>query len=141
MVLIEQDEHNDQRNKTNGNKIITTEELTMIRDYILLPHMEQMVQKSIVDIEYSTNILKRLYILASQKILDQIQRDISKLRHEFRKRNIKVLSEEQANHIVYHRYYCRGYEDWFGMTRDVMRAEISLQLTKYTAQLAKVIST
>lgn len=120
-------------------KIITPDELTMIRDYILLPHMEKMVQKSIDEAQYSTNILKRLYILASQKILNQITQDKVNLRRELTKRNIKVFEEEQSDFIIYHRYYCRGYEDQFGMTRDVMRAEISLQLTKYTSDLAAVL--
>lgn len=127
--------HPDQK----SNEIITNEELEMIRDYILLPHMEKMVQKSIDDAQYSTNILKRLYILASQKILNQIIQDMIALRCELRKRNIRVLDEEQSDFIIYHKYYCRGYEDQFGMTRDVMRAEISVQLTKYTSDLAMVL--
>jgi hypothetical protein len=136
MLLTEHVEQYEQRHNSNEGKIITAEERTMIRDYILLPHMEKMVQKSIVDVEYSTNILKRLYLIAGQKILDQIVKDLYRLRRELKKRNIKILTEEQLDLVVYHRYYCRGYEERFGMTRDVMRSEISLQLTKYTSGLA-----
>lgn len=121
------------------SKIITPEERTMIRDHILLPHMEKMVQKSIDDATYSTNIMKRLYILASQKILEQIKQDMYKIRREFKQRNIKILEEEHSDFIIYYRYNCRGYEDRFGMTRDVMRAEISLQLTKYMSELVRLL--
>lgn len=122
------------------NGMITIEERTMIRDYILLPHMEKMVQKSIDEAEYSTNIMKRLYILASQKVLEQIKQDMYRIRREFKLRNIKMLDEEHAdNFIIYYRYKCRGYEDKFGMTRDVMRAEISVQLTKYMSELARLL--
>ncbi|GGH25521.1 hypothetical protein [Paenibacillus segetis] len=139
MLLTEHVEGYEQRQQSHENKIITTEERTMIRDYILLPYMEKMVQKSLADIEYSTNILKRLYLMAGQKILDQIVNDLYRLRRELKRRNIKLLTEEQSEMVIYHRYYCRGYEEQFGMTRDIMRAEISVQLTKYisglTAQL------
>lgn len=122
-----------------SSEIITNEELEMIRDYILLPHMEKMVQKSIDEAQYSTNILKRLYILASQKILNQIIQDMIALRRELKKRNIRVLDEEQSDFIIFHKYYCRGYKDQFAMTRDVMRAEISVQLTKYMSELARLL--
>ncbi|WP_422659137.1 hypothetical protein ACK8P5_00880 [Paenibacillus sp. EC2-1] len=122
----------------NNNKI-TIEERTMIRDYILLPHMEKMVQKSIDEATYSTNIMKRLYVLASQKILEQIKQDMRGIKLELKKRNIKILNEEQSDFVIYHHYYCRGYEDKFGMTRDVMRAEISVQLTKYMSELARLL--
>lgn len=139
MLLTEHVEQYEQQHASKESKIITTEERTMIRDYILLPHMEKMVQKSITDVEYSTNILKRLYLIAGQKILDQIVKDLYRLRRELKKRNIKMLTEEQSDLVVYHRYYCRGYEERFGMTRDVMRSEISVQLTKYSSRLATLL--
>lgn len=139
MLLTEHVEQYEQQHTPHGSNIITPEERTMIRDYILLPHMEKMVQKSITDAQYSTNILKRLYILASQKILEQIMQDIYRIRRELKQRNIKILTEEQSDLVIYHRYYCRGYEDRFGMTRDVMRAEISVQLTKYMSELARLL--
>jgi len=139
MLLTEHAEQYEEQHHPQQSRIITTEERTMIRDYILLPYMETMVQKSIVDVEYSTNIFKRLYLLAGQKILEQIVKDLYKLRRELKKRNIRITLEEQSELIVYHRYHCRGYEERFGMTRDVMRSEISLQLTRYTSRLAKLL--
>lgn len=140
MLMAEHVEQYDQQHSFSMNKNnITTEERTMIRDYILLPHMEKMVQKSIADVEHSTNILKCLYHAAGQHILEQIMTDMYRLRRELKKRNIKILTEEQSDFVIYHRYYCRGYEDRFAMTRDVMRSEISLQLTKYTSELVALL--
>lgn len=153
MLLTEHVEKYDQRHAGEGagshapaagaqarapqeRRLITLEERTMLRDYILLPHMEKMVEKSIADVEHSTNILKRGYLMAGQRILDRIVQDLYGLRRELKRRNIRILNEEQSDFVVYHRYYCRGYEDRFGMTRDVMRTEISLQLTRYTSELA-----
>lgn len=117
---------------------ITADELTMLRDYILLPHMESMVQRSITDIEHSTNILRKLYAMAGSQVLDQIVKDRYRLRQELRKRDIRILAEEQnpTNFIINHRYYCRGYQDTFGMTRDVMKSEISTRLSKYISDIA-----
>ncbi|AJY76488.1 hypothetical protein [Paenibacillus beijingensis] len=139
MLLTEHVEQYEQRHASNEGKITTTEERTMIRDYILLPHMQKMVQRSIADVECSTNILKRLYLMAGQKILDLITKDLYRLRRELKKRNIKILTEEQSDLVIYHRYYCRGYEERFGMTREVMRSEISLQLTKYASELTTLL--
>ncbi|QHW29924.1 hypothetical protein GZH47_03120 [Paenibacillus rhizovicinus] len=119
--------------------IITTEERAMLRDFILLPHMEKMVEKSIADVENGTNILRRAHLMAGQKILDRIVKDLYGLRRELKQRNIRILNEEHADLVVYHRYFCRGYEDRFGMTRDVMRSEISVRLARYTSELAALL--
>ncbi|MEF2964528.1 hypothetical protein V3851_01690 [Paenibacillus sp. M1] len=139
MLLTEHAERYDDQHHPHESKIITTEELTMLRDYILLPHMMTMVQKSLADVEYSTNILKRSYYMAGRYVLDSITKDLYRLRRELKQRNIKIVNEEQADLVVYYRYYCRGYEERFGMTRDVMRSEISLRLTKYTAELGALL--
>lgn len=153
MLLTEHVERYDQQHAGGGQSpaaaaparapkernLITTEERTMLRDYILLPHMEKMVEKSIADVENSTNILKRAYLMAGQKILDRVAQDLYLLRRELKQRNIRILNEEHADLVVYHRYFCRGYEDRFGMTRDVMRSEISVKLARYTSELAMLL--
>lgn len=121
--------------------IITVEELTMLRDYILLPYMLTMVQKSVDDIEHSPNILKQLYLAAGQAVINKISKDMYDLRRELTKRNIKIISDEHADLVVYHRFLCRGYEDRFGMTRDVMRSEISVRLGAYVAELGASLKT
>ncbi|MFC5448812.1 hypothetical protein [Paenibacillus aestuarii] len=134
MLLTEHQEQYDNRHELKKTTRATSEELAMIRDYILLPHMLTMVQKSIDHIEHSTNILKQFYVAAGQVIMNQISKDMYEVRRELTKRNIKVIGDEQADLIVYHRFLCRGFEDRFGMTRDVMRSEISVQLKKYVKE-------
>ncbi|GGD79762.1 hypothetical protein [Paenibacillus nasutitermitis] len=135
MLLTEHAEQYDQKQAASAVKHLTTEERVMIRDYILLPHMEKMIQKSISDVESSSNVLKRLYLAAGHKILISVAEDYYRLRGELKKRNIRVITEEQEDMVIYHKCYYRGYEERFGMTRDVMRSEISVRLTKYTAEL------
>ncbi len=123
-------------NNKSGSGMITTEELTMLRDYILLPYMLMMVQKSVDDIEHSPNLLKQLYLATGQAVMNKISKDMRDIKRELTKRNIKIFSDEHVDFIVYHRFLCRGYEDRFGMTRDVMRSEISIRLGKYVAELS-----
>lgn len=120
-----------------NRSVVTTEERTMIRDYILLPHLQSMVQKSLDDIEYSTNVLKRLYLMAGQRILDQIAIDSRKLRQELKQRNIRMIETKYEDFIINHHYHCRGYQDVFGITRDAMKSEISIKLSHYISELAR----
>jgi hypothetical protein len=131
MLLTEHQEQYENRNDPTKKSRPTSEEFNMIRDYILLPHMLTMVQKSVDDIERSPNLLKQLYLAAGQAVMNKISKDIYDIRRELIKRNIKIIDDEHADLVVYHRFLCRGYEDRFGMTRDVMRSEISVQLKKY----------
>jgi len=135
MLLTEHAEQYDQKQTAGTVKYLTTEERIMVRDYILLPHMEKMIQKSIADLESASNVLNRLYLAAGHKVLISVAEDYYRLRSELKKRNIRVVSEEQEDMIIYHKCYYRGYEERFGMTRDVMRSEISVRLTKYTTEL------
>ncbi|MBW4085433.1 hypothetical protein [Paenibacillus sp. S150] len=90
---------------------MTMDERTMLRDYILLPYMEMMVQKSLTEIEYSTNVMRRAYLMAGQHILDQITKEIYRLRRELEQRNIKILGDEQTDFVVNHQIDCRGYTE------------------------------
>ncbi|CAG7658891.1 hypothetical protein ACFQI7_27670 [Paenibacillus allorhizosphaerae] len=138
MLLTEHKEQYDNRNEAKNTHLRnrpTEDELVMIRDYILLPYMLSMAQKSIDDIENSNNILKQLYLTAGRVVMDKISDDLYSLRRELSKRNIKIMGDEHVEMIVYHRFICRGYEDRFGMVRDVMRSEISIRLSKYLKEI------
>lgn len=136
MLLTEHQEQYEHRNDAaKSNKRPTEDELKMIRDYIILPHMLTMVQKSIVDIENSSNLLKQLYLAAGKEVMDKISRDLYNIRRELSRRNIKIINDEQVDLVVYHRFVCRGYEDRFGMVREVMRSEISVRLSKYVKEI------
>lgn len=139
LLLTEHAEQYEQQHDAPRSNLITSAERSMLRDYILLPHIEKMIQKSLSEVENSGNLLKRSYIMAGQYVMDKVIQDQHRLRRELKQRNIKILNEEQSELIVYYRYYCRGYEERLGMTRDVMRSEISLQLTRYIAELGSLL--
>ncbi len=139
MVMTEHVEQYEQKQEDEVRKLITIDERTMVRDLILLPYIDTMVSKSLKEIEHSNNILKRAYLMAGQAIQRRIIQDTYQLQKELKRRNIKVLADEQEEFLVYHKIFCRGYQERFGMTRDVMRTEISLRLTKYSADLGNAL--
>ncbi|GIQ69209.1 hypothetical protein DUZ99_12730 [Xylanibacillus composti] len=139
MALTEHVEQYEKRNQPKNLNRPTTEELAMIRDFILLPLMLTMVQKAADDIKNSPNILRRHFLFSTQILMNRIEKDMYLLRKELTRRNIKVMTEEQVDVVVYHKIICRGYEERFGMVRDVVRSEISVRLTKYLNEMSKLL--
>ncbi|WP_339797790.1 hypothetical protein MKY19_22540 [Paenibacillus sp. FSL R5-0744] len=139
MIMTEHVEQYEEQQRENPDKMITMEERTMVRDLILLPYIDTMVSKSLKEIEPSSNILKRAYLMAGQAIQRRIMQDTYRLQKELKQRNIRVLADEQEEFLVYYKIFYRGYQERFGLTRDVMRTEISLRLTKYTAELGAIL--
>lgn len=119
--------------------MITVEERTMVRDLILLPYLDTMVSKSLRELELSGSILQRASMIAGQAIQQRIMDDTHRLQKELKQRNIRVVPDEQEEFLVYYKIFCRGYQERFGLTRDVMRTEISLRLTRYTAELRDLL--
>lgn len=142
MLLTDHVEQYEQEDKAEGarNKMLTVEERTMIRDLILLPHIDTMVSKSLREIEHTSSILKRAFVLAGEAIQQRIMQDTYRLQKELKQRNVRFIADEQDEFVIYHKIFCRGYQDRFGMTRDVMRTEISLRLTKYTNELGNALA-
>ncbi|BBI32064.1 hypothetical protein [Cohnella abietis] len=111
--------------------IPSKEELFMIRESILLPHMMTMVEKSRIDIEQSLNPMRDLISRFMVVMLDTINADLVKIKIAMSKANIKVWDEDHQGDVLYYRYRFRGYEESFGMIREVMRAQISVGLGEY----------
>ncbi|MCL6458581.1 MAG: hypothetical protein K6T85_11305 [Gorillibacterium sp.] len=138
MLMTEHQEQYDSRHEIKYTGP-TPEELIMLRDYILLPHLLTMVQHNKEDIDSSSLLLKKLYQIATQVLMDRISKDIYALRREFSRRSIKVFADEQEDVVYYFKYICRGYENKFGIIREVMRAELSVKLTAYLADIYAVL--
>ncbi|RCX22937.1 hypothetical protein DFP94_101526 [Fontibacillus phaseoli] len=125
-------------NKVAG--IITMKERRMLRDYILLPYIETMIKRSMANIENSTDVLRRLYLAAALRILSDVSRDKVRLKRELKSRKIQITEEISSELVQYYDIVCRGYTERFGLTRDVMRSEISLRLTQYVAQVNALLN-
>lgn len=135
MLLTEhQEQYQDRHNKTLTGRA-TTEELKMIRDLIMFPHMLTMSDKSLQEVRRFPNLYKRYFEQFVQIMMARISKEMFALRRELKARNIKVFDDETADGIIYHRYVCRGYEDKFGIVREALRSEISVRLAEYASTI------
>lgn len=107
-------------------------ELTMIRDYILLPHLLTMVQRNLDGLKYADMTLKPLYVSVTELLMERITKDQRRLKGQLAKRSIRLSGDPEYNDPVYaYTYLCRGYEHVFRIVRDVMAVQVRLMLTEY----------
>ncbi|GGG82961.1 hypothetical protein [Paenibacillus radicis (ex Gao et al. 2016)] len=140
MMLPEHREQYLQRRAPQDGKPVQVpvkEELELIRDFVLLPMMLDIVEKNRRDIELSFYTMKTLFIKASYTLMKLIESDLTIVRKELRDRNIRVFQDELASEggAIHYRFVCRGYEDRFSMIRDAARAEISVRIARYIAKV------
>ncbi|MBN2980081.1 hypothetical protein [Cohnella algarum] len=115
----------------------TIEEWDMIRDMIVLPNLAVMLEQQRQKMEYTTQLLKPLYQAATDALIYAVSREHSKLRMEMQRRKIKVWDERQDNDIIYVQYNCRGYQNEFGVTREVVKTEMRLRLTQHIEEMER----
>jgi DNA-directed RNA polymerase beta' subunit len=113
----------------------TDEELSLIRDWIMLPYMLTMADKKMQETQQQTQLFKRLFARGIRLVMDEITHDISDLRKELSRRQIKVWEDVKQGDILYHKYRCRGYEGQLSIMRAVLRSEISDRYGQYIDQV------
>lgn len=113
----------------------TIEELEMIRDITLLPNIVIMLERQREEMNRSLHMLKPLYLQITDKLIYTVNKDLSQIRMELRRRKIKTWEGEQTDFTIYTNYVCRGYEDRFGMVREHAKSQIRVLLTRYMRDL------
>jgi len=111
------------------------EELQLIKDYILLPMLLTFTTNGRVKAEKIEHMMQELFLLATDALTNLITSDLTHVRKSLRAANIKVWEDEQIDGTMWYRYLCRGYEDRFALTRDLVRAEMSVRLGKYFSEV------
>ncbi|GBG08324.1 hypothetical protein PAT3040_02903 [Paenibacillus agaridevorans] len=137
MLLTEHKEQYEKRYESKQVGRPTADELDQIRDYIMYPHMLTMIQKSIQDLSFMQVSLKGVLVRCMEYLMQRVTADYYALKKEFRLKNIKVIEEEMNDGILYFRYFCRGYEEKFGVVRESLRSEIIMRMTEYTKEIGQ----
>ncbi|MHA0857320.1 hypothetical protein [Paenibacillus sp. CMAA1364] len=114
----------------------TRRELDMMREYVLLPVALHIVERKILEVERSPQMLKLLYATAGKVLANHIREDVHKSKKALFDRHIRLFEDSKNDSELTYRYICRGYENQFMMTRDFMRAEISVRIGRYVGKLA-----
>ncbi len=115
----------------------TKEELELIRSSVILPMILSIAEKNRQEIERSTYTFKPLYLKATLILMDAVSRELGSVKRQLKQRNIKVFEDEQVDLVMYFRFVCRGYEERFGMVREVVRAEMSVRITRFMREMFK----
>lgn len=113
----------------------TDEELALVRDSVILPHMLTIADRSMREVSRSQLPMKSYLLKSVQMLMDRVSLELFRVRREMKKRNIRMLAEEQADEVMYYRFVCRGYEERFGFVREVVRAELNGKLVSFASQV------
>lgn len=125
------------RPQPEPGRVPSKEDLLLIRDFILLPTLLTYAENGRKSAEKIVHPLKDLFMMAIDVLMDRIHSDLVKVRKELRGQNIKVWEDEHRDSTMWYKYVYRGYEDRFAITRDLVRAEMSVRLGKYFAAMFK----
>ncbi|MFC5403133.1 hypothetical protein [Cohnella soli] len=120
----------EQRDKEKQIAGATSEEMQLIRESILLPELQKMLQQSIEEVGNSNITLHKTMAVLMQLLLDSVSRTKYGVNREMKRKNIKVTKQELIDNITTSQYLCRGLTGSFGMTREVMREQIGLHLKR-----------
>ncbi|MFC5651543.1 hypothetical protein ACFPYJ_20980 [Paenibacillus solisilvae] len=115
--------------------VASPDELRIINDYILLPMIITMVERSRDDIKESGITLADLYVKTTNIIGSVIVRELTETKRTLRGLNIVVYSAVNVEDGAKYRYRVRGKEDHFELTREYVRTEIVKRIADYTAAL------
>lgn len=114
-----------------NRSVATREELELIRNYVLLPIMLDVIQNNSDKLKYDLSPLNELFLLSGQKLMDRVHDDLAAARKEMRRIGIKVEETDRERAALHFTFWIRGYEDTFSLIREVIKAEISTRLARY----------
>ncbi|WP_217597191.1 hypothetical protein [Cohnella sp. GbtcB17] len=115
------------------------EELTIIRDVLIMPYMLDMLDNAKNYAEWSGSILKGLTKELGEILMNIITGDLADLRNELRRRQIKTWDMDQDDIALWMGYSARGYVSKFGITKEAARSQIKIMLGTYMGQIIQAM--
>lgn len=109
---------------------ITSEELTLVKSYILLPFILTVFER---DKAIMQSALKTPapYIDAIDRAMDQVTVLLREIRKEFKTTGIKVYEVTRSDNGIHARYARRGYTGEMRLMWSSIRAEIEMRMRAY----------
>jgi hypothetical protein len=115
------------------SKSITTEELRMVKQTLLLPLLLSVFDR---DAKRIASVVKTPgpYVDALQRAMDRVAADLTEIRSSLRKNGVKVYEHERTAAGIRTEYQCRGYVGEYGILTDTLRAEAENLMRKYLTE-------
>ncbi|WP_199909920.1 hypothetical protein [Paenibacillus sp. CAA11] len=114
---------------------LTSRELEMIREYILLPVVLSIVEQKRQEVERSAQTLKSLYASAAKIMILDLRKDIHKLKSSLLEKNIRVVQDSRDEYELNYRYIYRGQTHQISMTRDYLKNAVGIRISQYVSRL------
>ncbi|RTE05475.1 hypothetical protein [Paenibacillus whitsoniae] len=116
------------------------EELTLIKESVLLPFLLPIVDRNLREMEEDKNggaFMRQLYISSGNLLYREIESDIRKIKQTLRSTGIRVWENESKrdNQTRYYSYSRGGYEGELTILRNLVRGEIAARLKGYMNRL------
>lgn len=115
----------------NQAPLVTEEDLQLVKEYILLPILLDVLEKDIAAIQSVKLNMGGIYEESLRQAQGQIITDLTLLRNNLRKRGIKVYEQQHTKLFLEARYLCRGYQHKFSMLWNLVTAEQQRYLNMY----------
>lgn len=116
-------------------QMTTSADLALIRDWILLTIMIEIVENNYAQIKKSSYSMRVLYERATEALLLKMNADELALKRSLQQHLIHIY-DKQRNEVAVEIYFtCRKYEDVLRLSRDLVRAEINQRIKRYIHSL------
>jgi hypothetical protein len=116
---------------------LTKEETEQVYNFISLPFVISVVEKSLRDIkrEQQGSTLISLYIKTNEILLKKIRDDLNKTGRIFKKAQIGVTEIKRSDTELKYKVFFRGYEQILVIDRETLKSSVSKRLGYYTRSL------
>lgn len=108
------------------------QELQLIKNYIILPLVMNVFERDKNRIK-DQQLFKtyKPYVDKLEMVMDEISKDLARVRTELRKKGIKVYDGEKVEKELKYEYLCRGYMGTFSILLLTLRSDIEIVMSHY----------
>lgn len=106
-------------------------DLELLKEMILLPIVLTVLERDKTAINTSEIKMKQPYLTVLNIAMDRVTKELSSIRGELNRRNLKIYQCERLEHSLRTPFVCRGKRDVFEMSWELIQAEVQIRIVKY----------
>lgn len=107
---------------------LTDEDLALVKNYLKLPVVMEVLQNNMDKIESSDLKMKALFAAHLRSLSDKVNRELYDMRQEMRKRGLKVYEEHRSVKGISAKYLCRGYNHEMNLLWALVKSETETKI-------------
>ncbi|OMF76639.1 hypothetical protein [Paenibacillus glucanolyticus] len=107
---------------------LTEEDLVLVKNYLKLPVVMDVLQNNMDKIESSDLKMQALFAAHLSSLSDKVNRELYDVRQEMRKRGLKVYEERRSEKGISAKYLCRGYNHEMNLLWGLVKSETETKI-------------